>query len=182
MPFNNDNIKQIRAEIEQALEAVAKKHKLTISLGKVTYYSDHFTAKVEGREANAPSKEAQLYEVSRERYGLPPLGATVVLSGKELMVSGMTPRGKVVLTQGDKEYTADVSAIVRAAPKQPPKLSLEEFVDAVNQRWTDGRKGAAALPALMLDAYHRSGMTPEAAIATIEENSRRDMRAETRAS
>lgn len=182
MPFNKDNIHQIRCDLDQALEAVARKHNIKIDLGNITYYSDRFTAKLEGRDVNAPSKEAQMYEVNRERYGLPPLGAKVVLSGKELTIAGMTPRHKVLLTQGDKEYTAEVGMIVRSVPKQPPKLSLDDFVAAVNKLWAAEGTFAPSLPAQMLDTYHRSGMTPEATIAVIEENNRREMRAEARAS
>lgn len=182
MPFNKNTIDQIRNDIEQALEAVARKHNLCLALGNITYYSDRFSAKIEGRDVNAPSKEAQMYEVNRERYGLPPLGAKVVLSGKELTIAGMTPRGKVLLMQGEKEYTAEIGMVVRSAPKQPPKSSLDEFVAAVNKLWAAEGTFAPPLPAQMIETYHRSGMTPEATIAVIEENNRREMRAEARAS
>lgn len=68
--FNTSNLKVLRTDIDAALAEVAKKHGISLSLGKMTYGSGNFTAKVEGKSSVGDEQEKALFESYAKTYGL----------------------------------------------------------------------------------------------------------------
>lgn len=101
-------INQLRADIDEALAAVAKKHGLsTLQAGKATIGPDRCTIAIEAIREGGQSKEASRYDAHKKSLGLPPLG-TEVNTGKDIYIpTGLNSTGsKVIVTKkaNDKSY------------------------------------------------------------------------------
>lgn len=61
--FNNQNLKTLRKEIDNALATVSKKHGIALSIGRITYDSNSFRTKLEAAVVGANVSGASLQEV-----------------------------------------------------------------------------------------------------------------------
>jgi len=61
--FNNQNLKTLRNEIDNALATVAKKNGIALSIGRITYDSGSFRTKLEAAVVGANTSGASLHEV-----------------------------------------------------------------------------------------------------------------------
>jgi hypothetical protein len=99
MSLSKDQIKQIRTDIDTALEAVAKKHKLDkLAAGNCTFTGSTFTFKVEGlTQGGETVEEARI--------------ATFVYQNKTFTISANARCTKVILTSGGKDYQMPVEMV-----------------------------------------------------------------------
>lgn len=107
-------MKVLRADIDKALEAVAKKHKLASVKCKPggSYGSTRCEFKVEALAAGGKTVEAERYEANAKVLKLKPLGATCEIKGKTYVSVGLNSIGtKVLVHQAvtGKEYLVPVA-------------------------------------------------------------------------
>lgn len=185
MQFNKPALEKVRADIEQALASVAAKHGIQLTLGNIRFSMDRFTAKIEGQAQGALSREEENYDRHRERLGLPPRGTEVTSGKKPYTITGMSPRGKVIVSSMGVEYTMTIPSILSIAKsagnqEQTPSMDLDKFVAATNEIWQQGQSMQlrTTLPPSMLEFYHRQGYTPAATVASILEEQKRELDAE----
>lgn len=103
----------LRKDINAALQAVAEKHGIEMSAGNATYGADHFTMKLEGKLEGALSKEAKAYDDNRVLFNLPARDTEITLRGQVFTLTGLTPRGKVIIARktDGKEFTTTVTDV-----------------------------------------------------------------------
>lgn len=86
--FNKANLRQLRADMNQALDAVAQKHGITIKAGNARFTENNVTFKIEagiiGSDGIAKSKERIALEKLYPQYA----DKAVKLMGKRGPVSG----------------------------------------------------------------------------------------------
>lgn len=118
--FDKSNLKQVRDDMSAALEAVAKKHGIQLSLGGITFSPESFSVKLtavipgDSAEAGASSgqvtKWAASFKSQARLFGLKPehLGKSVKIGSQEYVIAGMRPRAKqpVVLRKPNGSYIA----------------------------------------------------------------------------
>ena len=56
MAINKETVEQFRADFNKAMEELEEKYDLTIKLGKITYWQDHFTAPLEANAGRDPEQ------------------------------------------------------------------------------------------------------------------------------
>lgn len=111
-----DQLSAIRASIDVALAAVAKKHKLT-SLkcdGIMNYGMTNFSVKIAGVAVGGVSVEADRYKINMARFGLPPLGTEFVSKGVTYKTMGMNSTGTKLMCDrviDDKTYVFSVEGV-----------------------------------------------------------------------
>ena len=91
--ISKDLLGTIRTEIDTALSAIAKRHGLTMRLGKITYAETSFTAKVEGA-LEGGSREADTFKALAHLYGMKAehLGKSFAVSGVVYKLVGLAAR------------------------------------------------------------------------------------------
>ena len=99
--MDKNKTKQILADIDVALEAVAKKHGMQSLKAKSASFTRDgaFTAKIAGTEVGGVSLEGQRYNLLRAMYNLPELGESFTYLGKTYTITGMLARTDKVLTR-----------------------------------------------------------------------------------
>ena len=92
-------MKQIRLDIEEALNAVAQKHGIKFTPGNATFSADSFRMKLEANVVQAngtvETKEAKAFKREAYRFGLKPemLGKRLMTKcGTELTITGLNTR------------------------------------------------------------------------------------------
>src|SRR5210317_201051 len=91
-------LKSIRADVEEALAAVAKKHGVTITTGRGTYTAEWATMKLEiaaiDSDGTVQTKEAVDFVAYAFRYGLSPddLGKEFSYGGETFEIIGLKTR------------------------------------------------------------------------------------------
>ena len=100
--FNKSNLRQLRMDIDKALEGVTKKHKIAIKLGSITYDSNSFRTKLEAlivdgslsgmnkahiTPFNNLKKYGYRYSLTEGDYG-----KTFKYAGREYKFIGVMPR------------------------------------------------------------------------------------------
>src|SRR5205809_1036685 len=90
--FNRDRLRLLRDDMQQALDAVADAHGLSIRVGSASFGPSDATFKVAVAEVNqtddvarpTSAREAQTYRAMAKLYGLPPdsLGMSFVDRGR----------------------------------------------------------------------------------------------------
>lgn len=110
--FDRANLKTLRADIDQALAAVAKKHGIDLSIGGIRFDANEFTTKITGATKAASAKEAaetagvpagvnptwvKSFKSHCILFGLKPadLGKTIKLAGKEVVIVGARPKANL---------------------------------------------------------------------------------------
>jgi len=107
--FDKNNLKTIRADVDAALAAVAKKHGITLSIGRITFTGETFTTKMTAvtNSKSAPGaatvnpeevKYAKNFIADCTFYGFKreDLGKTVQYNGKPyILVGARTPRARL---------------------------------------------------------------------------------------
>lgn len=118
--LNPEMLKNLRADIDRALEQVAKNHGLDVlRAGNATYdgSAGNFSFKLEGRIAGGLSKEATRYNQIRGFQNLPELGFSFRSGADRFEVCGCNATGTKILakSQGNgKTYQFPVASIHRA--------------------------------------------------------------------
>jgi hypothetical protein len=112
-------VKRMRVEIEAALETVGARNGMSITAGNATYDGDGFRIKVEARLVGAASKDAKTYDLYRDMYRLPLLGARFSLGGRTYETIGLRTknRKKPILVRREdngKEYKISLDMLRRA--------------------------------------------------------------------
>ena len=100
MNIDSKKIRELRGEIDQALEVLAKKHGLQIKAGNAKYdpHGQFCTFQLEcsvlDENNQAKTQEAVDFERMANLYNLKPedLGKTIVVHGTEYTIEGLKPR------------------------------------------------------------------------------------------
>jgi len=98
MSFDKATLKNIRADINKALEAVGVKYGVKLEGGNVSYSDSNFTMKLKASRVNSDgsieTKEVSDFKKHCSRYGLQAsdLGKTFKSNGDTYVLSGLTPR------------------------------------------------------------------------------------------
>ena len=112
-----DRLKEICADIDAALAAVAAKHNLSsLKCSPGNYTTSSFMIKLEGVAQGGKSLEGQRYEQNAKMMGLPPLGTVFQSGGKTYRTTGMnTTGGKIFVERipDNKEFLMDTRVAVR---------------------------------------------------------------------
>ena len=107
--FDRVTLRVLREEIDAALKAVADKHGISLTLGKITFAGDGSTmsGKIEGavaRDGQVQTKEAVDFLKYAEVYGLKAedLGRQFVSKGRWFEITGLRPKApkRPVLARG----------------------------------------------------------------------------------
>jgi hypothetical protein len=59
MAINKETVEQFRADFNKAMEELEEKYDLTIKLGTISYWKDHFTAPLEANAGRDPEQIAR---------------------------------------------------------------------------------------------------------------------------
>ena len=59
MAINKETVEQFRADFNKAMEELEEKYDLTINLGTISYWKDHFTAQLEANAGRDPEQIAR---------------------------------------------------------------------------------------------------------------------------
>lgn len=119
-------VKQIREEVNAALESVAKKHDITLEIGRITYSDNHFDAKLKGRtisEDGVDEHAKQEFEVYASRFGVKPeaFGAEFNLDGTgKVEVSGIKPRSRSYPILVTVKNGPDIGSVYKVATSMLP--------------------------------------------------------------
>lgn len=97
--FNRQNIRQINAEMEAALKAIANKYGVEVSMGSTRFTGANFTTKVQvatvAEGGITMSKEATDFNRYKTILGINmELGNEFERSGKTYTIVGLKPRSK----------------------------------------------------------------------------------------
>jgi len=125
MEFTRKNLKEIRADIDEALVGVGEKYGIELSAKNASFTPNTCTFKLElgvvGSDGVTSSKEAESYKVNAGLFGLDPnwLGETFTANGKTFKVIGLNTRAKkypVVVQEvgSDGRYKFSAEGVVRA--------------------------------------------------------------------
>lgn len=113
--LSRQNIKDIRAEMDRALGAIAKRFGLEeIKTGRISFTSESFTAKVEGRVEGGLTKEGRRYQQFQLVYKLPPMTEIFVYAGSQYRITGLNrPKTKILMTsiRTGKKWAFPVSTV-----------------------------------------------------------------------
>lgn len=128
-------LRALRDDIDEALKAVAVKHGIELDTGNATFSDTTFTMKLAGKIQGALSQEAELYEINRPLFKLPPLNTVVTMKGTDYAVVGMTSRGRKVLLErknDGKGFTTSVENLLRLIPggKELSEAAAEKAFEA----------------------------------------------------
>lgn len=102
MEITRQLLKQVREDLDQAIQQVAQKHGLELKTGNMSYSSTCFTAKIEGSCANGPTKMESDYEQIRNLYNLPPLNSMVNIAGSPSKHRIIGWKGRSVIVESDR--------------------------------------------------------------------------------
>ena len=93
---NKDVLRMMRAEINDALAAVATKHGVTIDLGNISYSSSQFTTKLTVQTGDGSDAAVSKWNLNAWRFNLAEdqIGDTFMSNGTEFTITGMNPRRK----------------------------------------------------------------------------------------
>ena len=93
--FNRQNLKQLRQEIDQALQALGKKHGIELTAGAATYADKYATFKLKVNTLGN-SEEAIQFDRFKILHGLDHLspGDTIQHRNTRYKILGMKPRSK----------------------------------------------------------------------------------------
>jgi Domain of unknown function (DUF4259) len=121
--INQTFLKELRVDIDTALDKVAKKHRITLKTGHCTFNpsAGNFSFKVEGVGKGGVNKHAALYiSLQKLRPNLPPLHTLFTYNGKPHEIVGSNTTGtKVIAECGDKRFQFPVDAVERLCAEQP---------------------------------------------------------------
>lgn len=99
--ITKDMLKQIREDINKALEPVGEKYGVKLTAGNASYTENNFTLKLEGaavkEDGTVAAKDAEAFKRHAHLYGLSPddLGRKFTSQGKEFTITGLnTKSGK----------------------------------------------------------------------------------------
>lgn len=101
MKFNKSNLKTMRHDILDALEAVEKKHGVRFSLGNITFSANDFRTRLEclstaDASGNSVDPDKVKFEKTAYRVGVKKdaYGKTFTSNGKTFRITGVNPRAK----------------------------------------------------------------------------------------
>lgn len=121
MAVTRQMIRDINADIEKALQSVAEKHGVKISLGSSSYTHTDFTTKVKVETPEAEGANKEKNKQYAELLGLPTdiVGRTISLQGKNYEVIRLDigkPKNPVIiqLAGSDKTYKVSVETAKRS--------------------------------------------------------------------
>ncbi len=86
-----DKLKEFRKDFDSTIAELGKKHELGITLGKISYSSDSFTAKISAIEvSDGQSKEQVEFNKHCSKFGLKPddYKAEVNFDGERIQIIG----------------------------------------------------------------------------------------------
>lgn len=133
MPITRQLLRDIRADVDAALVAIAKKHGVLLSMGNASFTAESATMKMNitaadkgtiaavtsgGVSAKTAKAEADFKRLAKS-YGMEPewLHTSVSIHGRSMEIAGLLPNKRVncVLIRGAQggEYIASVDDILR---------------------------------------------------------------------
>jgi len=125
--ITRDLLRAIRGDFAEALKGIEEKYQINLNVGKISFTSTTFTAKIEGalktvksstgETMNFTSIEAIQYFKYAGMYGLPPLNSKITLRGKEFIVVGFNPKAtkNQVIIEGEAgRFVTSVNAVKRS--------------------------------------------------------------------
>lgn len=99
--LTKQKIQKLRVEMNAALAAVAKKHKISITCGSARFSTENATMKldiavIDHDTGEVITRERTLFMQSCTRYCLKPsdFGKTIDYDGREFTISGLAPRSR----------------------------------------------------------------------------------------
>lgn len=119
--FDPQNLRALRTDLDAALAAVCAKHGITLSVGKMTYSANEFTARLTGNTAatgatieatsatGLPANHAWVkqWNSSITMFGIPTdaLGKEVTVRGQRFLLAGLTrsPREPIAAKPLDRK-------------------------------------------------------------------------------
>jgi len=107
-------LNSIRADVEEALDAIAEKHGVTITTGRATYTAQNATMKLEiaaiARDGTVQTKEAVDFAAYAFRYGLSPddLGKEFRYAGETFEIIGLKTRATKMPILGQSRQTGKI--------------------------------------------------------------------------
>lgn len=103
MAFTKAKAGEIRAEMEQALQAICDKHNMDFSIGNMSFTESKLSApKLHFRAKGVASEQDLMYSAQCGFKGNA-YGATFVHEGETFTIKGLKPRNKrQVIADGDK--------------------------------------------------------------------------------
>ena len=125
--MNRNNIKMVRAELEKAINEVAKKHGMVGSLGTITFTVDSFRCKLEMVNSDSIPKDGKAKDKKfRDAYNQYakwngdnwlPIDSEITVMGKTLKIVGYNTRAKkfpiVVVDNDGKRYKVAKHCVLR---------------------------------------------------------------------
>lgn len=126
--LSRSDIRNVRASLDTALEAVAKQHGLVLQLGTIRFSPDSFSVKLDGRLATAESAEVASFKAKAASLGIDQsaLGQTYADGSMTYRVVGMPPRGRRVLVEripDGKQFIAPSATVALRFPFGAPATS-----------------------------------------------------------
>lgn len=113
--LNKDFLRELRADLDAALDVLAKKHEITLKAGHCTFdpWGGNFTFKLEGTAKGGVDKAGTMYNMlQRIRPKLPALHSTFVYDGKTHEIVGAnSTRSKIITNCGGKGYQFPIDAV-----------------------------------------------------------------------
>lgn len=96
MKFDRNNLDEIRADINAALESVAEKHGITLSIGNISYESTRFTTKLTAQTGDGSEHEQKEFARNCWRYNIPEswYGKSFVAEGQTFTITGINTRAR----------------------------------------------------------------------------------------
>lgn len=124
---SKDKIKIIRADLEDALNAVGKKHGIeSIKLGTIRFDEDGFKVPLEANFVGGDSADLKTLKQNARILGFKPeiAGASIKYGGKDYIVTGLR-RTKLTLEKDGKTYTGSVDQILTTLKLQKSPLVID---------------------------------------------------------
>lgn len=121
--FTRDACKLLRDEIDAALQAVAKKHGITLKVGNASFDANQINFKLnamtlgEGGEVVTPEKKAFIADAHFYGFKAEDLGRTFMSNGKTFTIAGLKHANRkmpIIATSEGKSYKFAVDAVKRA--------------------------------------------------------------------
>lgn len=97
MNFNNDNLDQIRKELNDVLARYGASNSIDFKIGKMTYNTDSFSLKLEAFNTDAGGTAEQMsFEQGCARFGIPRewYGKSIDINGIDYIISGVNTRAR----------------------------------------------------------------------------------------
>ena len=124
--FNQENLRTMRAEMEEALTNAGAQYGVTFTIGKITFLGASFNVKIDAvcdPTGKGKDIDALNFERYAKSYGLDPsdLGKTIRMNGLPYTITGLNPKAHKnviqVTNSAGKTYVTSVAVVQRELAK-----------------------------------------------------------------